>query len=339
MNCVERLLHYTTLPTEGEGELSKDPSEKEWPLLGAIRFDNVQLRYREGLPLVLKGVHASVRSGERIGIVGRTGSGKSSLLAALFRTVNLAEGQICIDDVDISSIGLSTLRHRLAIVPQDTYIFEASLRENLDPTGKATDQELNAALRAVGLLQAQQQQRTGGEGDAKYTATPKDCDGDAEQPSAQLVDTSKESTSTSDKVVRFQLDLACRQDSFSAGQKQLVGLARALVKDCRIIVLDEATASVDAEADAHVQHMIHTLQHRTLLIIAHRLHTVAAVDRILVMHDGRVAEFDAPLTLFDRQGSIFRQMCDQANLTRSNIVEVQTNARSALIRAHGDKAA
>ncbi|CEH19248.1 Multidrug resistance-associated protein/mitoxantrone resistance protein, ABC superfamily [Ceraceosorus bombacis] len=330
MNSVERLLHYTTLSPEGQEHLPQDPSEQEWPLRGAIDFESVQLRYREGLPLVLNGFNASIRPGERIGIVGRTGSGKSTLLAALFRTVDLAGGSIRIDDIDVKRIGLATLRHRLAIVPQDTYIFESTLRDNLDPTGKATDQALNAALRAVGLLQPLQSQCNVDE--HVEGEVIEECESSA---ALQASSPSQADKKPSAAAVRFQLDLHCRQDSFSAGQKQLIGLARALVKDSRIIVLDEATASVDAEADANVQHMIHTLRKRTLLIIAHRLHTVAAVDRILVMKDGQAVEFDDPLTLFDRQESTFRDMCDQASLTRGMIMEVRAAAASAASRFDG----
>ncbi|KAJ3538634.1 hypothetical protein NMY22_g5079 [Coprinellus aureogranulatus] len=279
MNAVERVLHYTELPSEAELHLPNDPPPT-WPQNGAIEFKNVDLAYRPGLPLVLKNISFAVRSQEKVGIVGRTGAGKSSLLQALFRTVELSAGSIEIDGVDISKIGLEVLRTRLALVPQENTLFSGTLRENLDPHGTRTDSEILYALQRSGLL----------------------------PPSG-----------TTDKVAeeKFRLDATVNEEgsNFSAGEKQLLALCRAL---------DEATSNVDVETDAKVQRTIKTeFTSSTLLCIAHRLNTIAYYDRILVMDQGTVAEFDTVLNLFDKEDSIFRALCNEANLTRQDILRIR----------------
>ncbi|KAI0087238.1 multidrug resistance-associated ABC transporter [Irpex rosettiformis] len=292
-NAVERVLHYTELPPEGDLILPNDPSPS-WPPKGEIKFDRVEMAYREGLPLVLKGVSFQVRPGEKVGIVGRTGAGKSSLLQALFRCVSLQSGKIYIDDQDIATVGLDTLRSRLALVPQDSVLFLGTLRDNLDPQASRTDAELIDALKKVGLLLA--------EGSSDSTAEAK-----------------------------FSLDAAVGDEglNYSAGEKQLIALCRALIRNSRVIVLDEATSNVDAETDAKLQRTIQTeFASSTLLCIAHRLNTIVYYDRILVMDDGQVAEFDTPLNLFDDERSIFRSLCNEASLTREDIVRIRATVHS-----------
>ncbi|KAE8214065.1 hypothetical protein CF327_g2493 [Tilletia walkeri] len=311
-NVVERVLHYADLPPEGPKLLPNDPEEDKWPTEGAIEFRNVQLRYREGLPLVLKGVSFKIRPGERVGVVGRTGAGKSSLLVALWRLAPIAGGQILIDGQDISEIGFETLRRGICIVPQDSVIFDNTLRFNIDPTGRATDAEMNAALRQVGLLV---------DGTASAgTATPHE---DEEKVKEEEVVPAGEFRQQARK---FTLDMPCREDSFSAGQRQLISLARAIVKNTKVLALDEATSSADVESDATIQRWIAKHMDRTLLCIAHRLNTICFYDRVLVMDKGEVAEFDAPLDLFDRSDSIFRSMCNAAKITREDILTIRAAA-------------
>ncbi|KAK0521189.1 hypothetical protein OC834_006756 [Tilletia horrida] len=318
-NVVERVLHYADLPPEGEKILPSDPPEDEWPTEGAIEFRNVQLRYREGLPLVLKGVSFTVRPGERVGVVGRTGAGKSSLLVALWRMAPLAGGQILIDGRDIGALGFETLRRRICIVPQDSVIFDHSLRFNVDPTGRATDAEMNAALRQVGLIVDDDENDDG----AKTPVEVAEVRAEGEKVAESGVATPKEGAK---QARRFTLDMPCREDSFSAGQRQLIALARAIVKNTKVLALDEATSSADVESDATIQRWIAKHMDRTLLCIAHRLNTICFYDRVLVMDKGEVAEFDAPLTLFDRPNSIFRSMCDAAKITREDIIAIRAAA-------------
>ncbi|KAL5511261.1 hypothetical protein ACEPAH_4476 [Sanghuangporus vaninii] len=292
MNAVERVLVYVDLPPEGT---STKPGNvpPSWPQNGEVKFKNVKLAYREGLPLVLKGVNFEVKPGEKVGIVGRTGAGKSSLLQALFRMVELRDGAIEIDDINIQTVELEILRQRLALVPQDSTLFLGTLRDNLDPLNTHTDAEAISALRRAWLV----------------------------PPEGTVMDPAAER--------KFSLDATVSDEgsNYSAGEKQLLALARALLKNSRIIVLDEATSSVDVETDAKLQKTIQSeFSSCTLLCIAHRLKTIVYYDRVLVMDAGMVAEFDTPLALFDKEDSIFRSLCDEAGLTREDIVRIRSGA-------------
>ncbi|KAG5635612.1 hypothetical protein H0H81_010630 [Sphagnurus paluster] len=292
MNAVERVLHYTELPSE-RAEATPDDPPMNWPSSGQISFTNVDLSYREGLPLTLKQVNFTINPGEKVGIVGRTGAGKTSLLQALFRIVELQNGKIEIDGIDISNIGLSVLRRSIALVPQDSTLFLGTMRNNLDPQGLRTDAELIAVLQRALLL-----------------------------PSEGTTDAAAEA--------KFSLDCTVGDEgsNFSAGEKQLLALCRALVKNSPIIVLDEATSSVDVETDAKLQRTIKKeFAHSTLLCIAHRLNTIVYYDRVLVMDGGRVAEFDTVLNLYDNESSIFRSLCNEANLQRADILRIRAEQR------------
>ncbi|TBU42097.1 multidrug resistance-associated ABC transporter [Dichomitus squalens] len=294
-NAVERILYYSELPSEGASTTPNDPPPS-WPESGAIEFKDVEMSYRPGLPPVLKGASFQINPSEKIGIVGRTGAGKSSLLQALFRVVNLDSGTIEIDGRNIAEMGLQPLRERLALVPQDSLLFRGTVRENLDPLNTRTDAEILDALRRAWLL-------------------PKDGPID---PVAEA---------------KFSLNSQVNDEgsNYSAGEKQLLALCRALVKNSRIIVLDEATSSVDVETDAKVQRTIQSeFTSSTLLCIAHRLNTIVYYDRILVMDQGKVAEFDSPLNLYDREGSIFRSLCYEANLSRQDIVRIRSSVQGQI---------
>jgi ABC-type multidrug transport system fused ATPase/permease subunit len=284
MNAVERLLHYGTALEEEAPEHTIDV-RPSWPEKGEIVFDNVEMRYRASLPLVLKGLSMHVKGGERIGIVGRTGAGKSSIMSTLFRLVEISGGHITIDGIDIATIGLHDLRSRLAIIPQDPTLFHGTVRSNLDPFSEHSDLELWSALRQADLVTA----------DAKL---------DDKDPG------------------RIHLDLAVEEDglNFSLGQRQLMALARALVRGSRIIVCDEATSSVDMETDDKIQAtMAAGFKGRTLLCIAHRLRTIIGYDRICVMDAGRIAELGTPLELWEMQGGIFRGMCERSGIRHEDI--------------------
>ena len=237
MNSTERMCFYgTSLPSEAP--LHKGAIRPSWPEHGEIVMRDVDMRYRDGLPLVLQGFNMHVRGGERIGIVGRTGAGKSSIMNALFRIVELSAGTIEIDGVDISSIGTHDLRSKLAIIPQDPTLFRGTVRSNLDPLNQHSDLEMWAALRQANLV-----------ADDEVSA----ADGG---------------------TGRVTLDGVVDEEgrNFSHGQRQLMALARALVRGSRIIVCDEATSSVDIETDRKIQRaIVQGFEGRTLLCIAHRL--------------------------------------------------------------------
>ena len=282
MNATERIHYYgTELEEEAPLKLAEVPAS--WPDKGQIVFDDVQMRYRAGLPLVLHGLNMTVAGGERIGVVGRTGAGKSSIMSALFRLIELSGGSISIDGVNIATVGLRDLRSRLAIIPQDPTLFRGTIRSNLDPFNEHTDLELWSALRQSDLVDAD----------------------------AQL----------SDKVHgRIHLDGIVEEEglNFSLGQRQLMALARALVRGSQIIVCDEATSSVDMETDQKIQRTIATgFKGKTLLCIAHRLKTIIGYDRICVMDRGLIAELDTPRRLWE-MGGIFRGMCERSGIRRED---------------------
>ncbi|KAK3944182.1 P-loop containing nucleoside triphosphate hydrolase protein [Diplogelasinospora grovesii] len=306
MNAVERLQYYGT-KLEEEAPLKTIEVRKSWPEKGEIIFDNVEMRYRAGLPLVLQGLSMHVRGGERIGIVGRTGAGKSSIMSTLFRLVELSGGHITIDGLNISTIGLQDLRSRLAIIPQDPTLFRGTVRSNLDPFGEHTDLELWSALRQADLVPSDASPQT--------AAAPSSSSGD------EITPVNNTAVATRDPG-RIHLDSIVEEDglNFSLGQRQLMALARALVRGSQIIVCDEATSSVDMETDDKIQATIaNGFRGKTLLCIAHRLRTIIGYDRICVMDKGRIAEMDTPLNLWKMEGGIFRGMCDRSGIRMEDI--------------------
>lgn len=280
MNAVERL-HYYGKSLKEEAPLHTIEIRKTWPETGEITFQNVSMRYRTNLPFVLNNLSLHVKSGERLGIVGRTGAGKSSIMMTLFRLVELSAGSIIIDNIDISTIGLHDLRSRLAIIPQDPSLFKGTIRSNLDPFSEFTDMELWSALHQSGLV----------------------------LPTTHL------SSENADRVI-IHLDSMVEDEgsNFSLGQRQLIALARALVRKSQIIICDEATSSVDMETDVKIQKtMLTAFKGKTLLCIAHRLKTIINYDRICVLERGNIIELDAPKVLWNK-GGVFRSMCDKSGI-------------------------
>jgi ATP-binding cassette, subfamily C (CFTR/MRP), member 1 len=303
-NSAERLNYYAK-HLEEEAPLKLAEVRPSWPEKGEIIFKDVEMRYRPGLPLVLKGLNLHVQSGERIGIVGRTGAGKSSIMSTLFRMVEITSGSITIDGVDIGKVGLLDLRTRLSIIPQDPTLFRGTIRTNLDPFNEHTDLELWSALRQADLVD--KEAGTGAETGGVVTTTP-------------AVDENGEKAG--ERQGRINLDSTVEEEglNFSLGQRQMMALARALVRGSQIIVCDEATSSVDFETDLKIQHTIMTaFKGKTLLCIAHRLKTIISYDRIVVMDQGQIAEIDTPLGLYDTQGGIFKGMCERSGITREEI--------------------
>lgn len=300
LNSVERLHEFgNRIPVEAPYEIPGTKPPPEWPSQGAIAFRDVELQYRPHLPNVLNHLSFETKPGEKIGICGRTGAGKSTVLTALFRINELTGGSITIDGIDISALGLRDLRSKLSIIPQEPVLFQGTIRSNLDPFHERTDVELWDALRRSGLVREQDVE--------KAAAT-------VQRPA------SNDTVVGSDDVKnrhKFHLDEEVEGDgaNFSLGERQLLTLARALVRRSKIIVLDEATASVDYETDQRVQHTIaREFTDCTIMCIAHRLKTILHYDRILVLEKGEVDSFDAPYTLYKKDG-IFREMCLQYGIT------------------------
>lgn len=247
-----------------------------------------------------------------------TGAGKSSILTALLRLVELSSGSIHLDGVDISTIGLKDLRSRMAILPQDPLLFSGTLRSNLDPFDQYDDGRLWDALKRAFLVS--DNAVGGGSAGGSAAASRRPSAGDAlAGPDGAVPSTLQQVLPTSS---RFTLDTVIEEEgnNLSVGERSLVSLARALVKDSQIILLDEATASVDVETDAKIQETIRReFKHKTLLCIAHRLRTIITYDRVVVLDAGRVAEMDSPLKLFDTPGGIFREMCERSNIKRAEV--------------------
>ena len=291
MNSVERVCHYAIkLPQEADYVIEATEPEKSWPSQGEIEFDKVSFAYRDGLPLVLKGLSFKVSPGEKIGICGRTGAGKSSIMTALYRLNELESGKIKIDGIDISTIGLRSLRANLSIIPQDPILFNSNIRKNLDPFGEHEDDVLWDALRRSGAIQEDEITKV------------------------------KLQTKDNEEFHKFHLDQTVDDEgaNFSLGERQLIAFARALVRDTKILILDEATSSVDYETDSKIQKTISTeFSDCTILCIAHRLKTILKYDRIMTLDHGEIKEFDTPLNLFNSDG-IFSQMCEKSNIGKAD---------------------
>ncbi|KAF7099484.1 hypothetical protein CFC21_101114 [Triticum aestivum] len=265
---VERVNQYMDLQSEAAEAVEENRPLPDWPQDGNVEIRNLKIRYREDTPLVLRGISCKFEGGDKIGIVGRTGSGKTTLIGALFRLVEPAEGKIIIDSVDISTIGLHDLRSCLGIIPQDPTLFQGTVRYNLDPLGQFSDQQIWEVLDKCQLLEVVQEKEQG-------------------------------------------LDSHVLEDgsNWSMGQRQLFCLGRALLRRCRILVLDEATASIDNSTDAILQKTIRTeFTYCTVVTVAHRIPTVMDCDMVLTMSDGKVVEFDKPTKLMETEGSLFREL-------------------------------
>ncbi|XP_026807199.1 probable multidrug resistance-associated protein lethal(2)03659 isoform X1 [Rhopalosiphum maidis] len=280
MTSVERVLEYTNAPQEAalESPPEKKPS-KEWPQKGQIMFKNFYLRYSLDSPHVLKDLNIKIESMEKIGIVGRTGAGKSSLIGALFRLA-VNEGSIFVDDLDINDLGLHELRSKLSIIPQEPVLFSGTMRKNLDPFDEYPDHALWNALDEVELKDAVE--------DLPGGLNSKMSEGGS---------------------------------NFSVGQRQLVCLARAIVRNNKILVLDEATANVDPQTDALIQNTIRNkFRLCTVLTIAHRLNTVMDSDKVLVMDAGKMVEFDHPHNLLKNKDGFLYKMVDQTGRATAELL-------------------
>jgi ABC-type multidrug transport system fused ATPase/permease subunit len=289
MNAAERIIEYSNIKTESlEG--AEPPAA--WPAEGRLEINDLVVGYAEDLPPVLKGLTFRVERNERIGVVGRTGAGKSSLTLALFRFLEAREGSIYIDGLDISKIKLHALRSRLAIIPQDPVLFSGTVRSNLDAFDERTDAELRDALERVHLVTPSALATPGEPAESSASATGSNSNQNINQFSSLL-----------SPITEGGLNL-------SQGQRQLLCLARAIVSRPKIMVLDEATSAVDMATDTLIQRSIREeFGDSTLIVIAHRLSTIADFDKILVLDDGKVAEFGTPKDLVKAgEGGIFRGM-------------------------------
>ncbi|EGV60205.1 hypothetical protein CANTEDRAFT_111013 [Yamadazyma tenuis ATCC 10573] len=293
---VERILEYSRLDSEAPEVIEEKKPGANWPQSGQIEFNNYSTRYRPDLDLVLKNINLSIKSHEKVGIVGRTGAGKSSLTLALFRIIEAAEGNITIDEINTSVIGLKDLRQRLSIIPQDSQVFEGSIRSNLDPFAKFSDDAVWRALElshlkdhVLKMFEEYREQR----------------------------DSEEEVKDEEEIIDPLEVKLTEGGSNLSVGQRQLMCLARALLIPSHILVLDEATAAVDVETDKVLQQTIRAeFKDRTILTIAHRINTILDSDKIIVLEKGEVAEFDSPENLLKKKDSLFYSLCKQGGFVK-----------------------
>ncbi|XP_060779435.1 multidrug resistance-associated protein 5 isoform X2 [Neoarius graeffei] len=266
---VERIHHYIeSLSLEAPARVKNKAPPSDWPQEGKVVFDSVEMKYREDLPLVLKKLSCTIRPKEKVGIVGRTGSGKSSLGVVLFRLVEPCSGSIKIDGVNICDIGLADLRSKLSIIPQEPVLFSGTVRSNLDPFNQYSEAQIWGALEKTHM---------------------KEC--------------------VSQLPLKLESEVVENGENFSVGERQLLCVARTLLRQCKILILDEATAAMDTETDSLIQETIrNSFQDCTTLTIAHRLHTVLSCDRIMVLNQGQVVEFDEPSRLLANENSRFCAM-------------------------------
>ncbi|KAG5877618.1 hypothetical protein JTB14_015566 [Gonioctena quinquepunctata] len=266
---VERILEYKELPPEVQPIEPTNPT-KSWPDKGILNFVDLKLKYFDEGPAILKNINFSIRESDKVGIVGRTGAGKSSLVGAILRMA-LVEGKIEIDGVDTKSLLLETLRSKISIIPQDPVLFSGTLRYNLDPFGEYTDEMLYRALNEVEL---------------------------------------KDSANIINQLENRVMD---RGVNYSVGQKQLICLARAILRNNKILMLDEATANVDPQTDALIQKTIRTkFADCTVLTVAHRLNTIMDSDKVLVLDAGQVVEYDHPHVLLQNKDGVFFKLVEES---------------------------
>lgn len=287
MTSVERIVEYTyVVPEAIEG--GTKPSTA-WPEFGRIEFQHVFLRYSKGDAYVLKDLNFVIGAKEKVGIVGRTGAGKSSLITALFRLAE-TEGEILIDDVITKTINLHQLRSKISVIPQEPVLFSGTLRKNLDPFDEYKDEELWSALEEVELK-----------------------------------------TVVSELPHSLSHSILESGSNFSVGQRQLLCLARAIVRWSKILVLDEATANVDNKTDELIQATIRRkFSECTVLTIAHRLHTVMDSDRVLVIDEAKVVEYDHPYVLLKKQGALYGLVRQSGSVTAEVLTEMAKKVKVKL---------
>ncbi|OCF31742.1 ATP-binding cassette transporter [Kwoniella heveanensis BCC8398] len=315
-NSVERVQEYLSLPQEPPAVIPNNRPPAYWPSNNGssdfLSVRDLEIKYAPDLPTVFKGSF-DIKAGEKIGLIGRTGSGKSTLAMSMLRFTDPYSGSIWLDGIDITKIGVDDLRSRITYIPQDAVLFSGTVRENLDPFNEHTDEELLDALSRVNLgpsdtpIPSRAPSRVASSRRLGQLAAEDSLRPDSPAGSGSVLSGSGKS------VILLTTEVSAGGSNFSQGQRQLVAMARALLRRSNLIIMDEATASVDFATDEAIQAAIRSeFKASTLLTIAHRLSSVIDYDRLLVLADGKVAEFDTPINLLRKDDSLFRSLCEKS---------------------------
>ena len=276
MISLERCLQYTKIESEAPSIIKKKDDkliEEKWPKEGKIRFENYSVKYRPNTEIVLKKLNFEINGNEKVGIVGRTGSGKSTICLCLFRILEPLEGTIYIDNEDITQIGLDILRKSLTIIPQDPCLMEGSLKYNIDPFDIKDDKEIVSILKQIGF----------------------------------------EYTENDDQILNRKIEQG--GSNLSVGEKQLICIARAIIRKTKIVVMDEATANIDMKTEEKIQKALqYVLNNSTVITVAHRIKTIINYDKILVLDNGNIVEFDTPQNLLKNEKSLFFELYSKSTI-------------------------
>ncbi|CAO3624546.1 unnamed protein product [Cunninghamella blakesleeana] len=302
LNSVERIQEYLLIDQEAPSVVEGRRPPAAWPTTAAVEVKDLEIRYAPDLPTVIRGISFDIKPHEKIAVVGKTASGKSTLALSFFRFLEPSSGSISMDGIDITQIGLEDLRSKITIIPQEATLFSGTIRSNLDPFDEHDDTEIwNSLIRSHLanpniILKKQQQQSS---------------------PSTSIQDLSNADASDdkNSTAVITSLDQPISDGgaNFSQGQKQLLCLSRALLKNSKLIIMDEATASVDFETDSKIQITIREeFSNSTIITIAHRIRSIIDYDRVLVLDHGKIIEYDAPYTLLQNKNGVFRSMCEKS---------------------------
>lgn len=273
MVSVQRLFQLKKVPQENAEGLNEEQlhhqTKGDWPYAGKVTFKNVSLKYRPKTEIVLKNLSFEVQPGEKIGVVGRTGAGKSTICLSMSRIMELHQGQILIDDVNINEVQLELLRRRVTVIPQDPTLFTGTLRFNLDPFDSVSDERIESLLKEAGLEELLTRDQT-----------------------------SKQDDETTENANGLQMKISEQGANLSSGEKQLICICRAILRKNKIVILDEATANIDIVTEKKIQKLINEeFTDSTVITIAHRLNTIMASDKVLVLSYGQVKEYDSPANL------------------------------------------
>ncbi|KAG8947770.1 hypothetical protein FRC03_000926 [Tulasnella sp. 419] len=302
---VERVVEYSHLPQEPSAIVESNRVPAYWPTSSAnplVEVEDLVVKYAPELPPVLHGVSFSLKSKERIGVLGRTGSGKSTLAMSLLRFVDPAAGRIIIDGVDITTIGLQDLRSRLTIIPQDPVLFSGTIRNNVDPFREHSDEEIERVLERVHLYA--HSNLTSSAAPSPTPSVNERVGGKAPSTSSVRLDDARTS------VIPLDTKVGAGGANFSQGQRQLISMARALLRQSNIIIMDEATSSVDLATDTLIQRTIREeFPNSLLLTVSHRIRNIIDYDRLMVLDQGNLVEFDTPFNLINKPCGLFRTMC------------------------------